>query len=299
MSLPEEIRRADALTLLNQVFTILGDRAIDCTLFDCSDPTYAIVQSTSWNELCSEGLLVKKTDMLYVLTAKGWSEALIRADIISTDTFNHRIGELAKSLKDQVKGRHYSAILPFDDVVKACGLPSGWVFNAIDSHIISRVHGKQDASWMEGSRGRLVDIPRDFGLIEMDLFADIRAENLKLTNELERMEELYGDYRCGTCSAPLTVRGSWDHEYGTEDVMEYACGMTVGAPYGDIPCTQSSQFPKFEDFLLTTKYDGNQWWCFARSVGPVHLANTAGRTEEEAKIAMRNRYLERARPWRK
>jgi hypothetical protein len=299
MSLPEEIRRADALALLNHLFTILGDRAIDCTLFDCSDPTYAAVQNTSWNELCSEGLLIKKTDSLYVLTAKGWSEALIRAGIISTAAFNQRIGQLAKSLKDQVKGRHHSAIIPFDAVVQVSGLPSGWVFNAIESHIISQVHGKQDASWIDGSPGRLVDIPRDFGLTEIDLFADIRAENLKLTGELERMEELYGDYRCGTCSAPLTARGPWEHEYGTEEIMEYACGMTIGAPYGDTPCTQSSQFPKFEDFVLTTKYDGNRWWCFAHSTSPVHLANTAGRTEEEARTAMCDRYLQRARPWRK
>lgn len=299
MSLPEEIRRTDALALLAQLFMILGDRAIDCALFDCSDPAYAAVQNTSWNELCSEGLLIKKTDSLYVFTAKGWSEALIRAEITTT-AFNQRIGRLAQSLKDQIKGRHHSAIVPFDDVVQASGLPPGWVFNAIDSHLISQIHGKQDASWMDGSRGRLVDIPRDFGLVEIDLFADIRAENLKLTEELERVQKLYSDYRCETCSAPLTARMPWDHEYGTEDVMEYACGMTFGAPYGDTPCTQSPQFPKFEDFVLTTKYDGNQWWCFARSTtSPVHLANTAGRTEEEAKIAMRNRYLERARPWRK
>jgi hypothetical protein len=300
MSLSQEIRRADALALLNQLFTILGDGAIDCTLFDGSDSVYSQVQNTSWNELCSEGLLTRKTDSLYVLTPKGWSEALIRAEITSTAAFNQRIGQLSKSLKDQIKGRHGSVIVPFDAVVQVSGLPSGWVFNAIDSHLISQIHGKQDASWLDGSRGRLVDIPRDFGLIEIDLFADIRAENLKLTEELERVEELYSDYRCEMCSAPLTACMPWDHEYGTDEVKEYACGMTFGAPYGDTPCTQSPQFPKFEDFVLTTKYDGTQWWCFAHSTSsPVHLANTAGRTEEEAKIAMRNRYLERARPWRK
>ncbi|MBZ5508069.1 MAG: hypothetical protein LAO78_21610 [Acidobacteriia bacterium] len=300
MSLSEEVRRSDALALLGQLFVTLGDGPIDCTFFDCSDAVYAEVKITSWDELCSEGLLIKKTDSFYALTANGWSEGLIRTDVVSTSAFSQRIGQLAKSLKDQIKGRQKSAIMPFDDVVRFASLPAGWVFNAIDSHLISRVHGKRDASWFEGARGRVVEIPRDFGLIEVDLFADVRAENLKLMETVERMEELYTDYRCDICSAPLTTRGSWEHEYGSEEIMEYACGMTIGAPYGDTPCTQSPNFPKFEDLVLTTKYDGNMWWCFAHAKScSIYLSNTSAKTEEEAKAEMHNRYLERAKHWKR
>ncbi len=283
MSLSEEARRADALTLLNLLFVNLGDAPIDCTFFDRSDAAYAAVKPTSWDELCSEGLLAKKTGSLYVLTAKGWSEALIRAGIVSTPDFERRVGQLAKSLKDQVKGRHLSVVLPFDQVVQLCGLPSGWVFNAIDSHLISRVHGRQDASWFEGLRGRVIDIPRDFGLIEVDLFADVRAENAKLKETVEEMEELYSEYRCDVCSAPLSERVPWEHEYGCEEVSIYACGRTIGAPRGDTPCTKSPKFPKFEDFVLTTHHDGNRWFCYASSANSVDLASTSGKTEEEAR----------------
>src|SRR5262249_38281214 len=159
MSIPEEARRADALALLTLLFTQLGDAPIDCTFFNCTDPVFKTIQNTSWNELCSEGLLAKKTDSLYLLTPKGWNEALIRGGVVSTPTFQQHIGQLAKCLKDQVKGRQQSAILPFDDVVKFAGLPSGWIFNAIDSRLICRTSGRKDASWFEGARGRLVEIP--------------------------------------------------------------------------------------------------------------------------------------------
>jgi hypothetical protein len=119
------------------------------------------------------------------------------------------------------------------------------------------------------------------------------------------MEELYSDYRCSFCSAPLVGRSPWEHEYGSEEVMEYACGMTVGAPYGDVPCTQSPAFPKLEDYVLATKHDGEKWWCFApaaqapSTANSVMLFQTLGRTEEEAKEAMRKQYAKRAKPWKR
>jgi hypothetical protein len=299
----EHARRSDALDLLNKLFTTVGDAAIDSTLFDCSDKAFD-AKNTSWDELCSKGLLLRLTDRLYMLTPEGWSEALIRARLTSSEGFTKRIGQLAKSLKDLVKGRHESAITSLDEIAKSSGLPLGWTFNAIDSHIISRVHGKRDAFWFKGLRGRLVEIPRDFGLVEVDLFADLRAENAKLAEQVESLNELYGDSRCSVCSAPLTGIYPWEHEYGSEEVREYACGMTIGAPNGDAPCTKSPAFPKFEDFTLITKQEGNGWWCHAgaapksRFAATINLPTTHGRTEEEAKEAMRERYEQRAAPWR-
>jgi hypothetical protein len=303
MSDSEHTRRSDALDLLHQLFEATGDGAIDSTLFDSSDKK-AGARNTSWDELRSKGLITRVTDNLYMLTPEGWSEALLRAGIISTEEFTKRVAQLAKRLKDLVKGRHGSAIVPLDELASSSGLPPGWTFNAIDSHIISRMHGRRDASWFNGLRGRLVDIPRDFGLTEVDLFADLRAENARLTEQIELANELYGDFRCGVCSAPLTGIYPWEHEYGTEEIREYACGMTVGAPNGDTPCTKSPEFPKFEDFILITKQDENGWWCYASATprskyaGTIVLSNAHGRTEEEAKKAVRQQYLRRATPWR-
>lgn len=303
MSISTETRRKDALALLNSLYLKLGDLPIDCTAFDCTDTVYVSVQRTSWDELVSEGLLIKHGNAYHFLTAKGWSEALFRYGNLSDPGFQQRIGRLSKALKDRIKGRSDSALIQFDEVTTDAGLPPGWAFNAIDSHLICRIYGKKDAGWLDGARGRLVEIPRDFGLVEIDLFADLRAEKMKLAETVERMEELYADYRCGFCSAPLTLRAPWEHEYGTEEVMEYACGMTVGAPHGDAPCTKDPKFPRFEGYVLTTKCEGDHWWCFANAAkahspaSAVQLFRTHGRTEEEAKEAMRKQYADRAKHW--
>jgi len=298
MSISEEARRADALALLEQLFSSLGDAPIDCTRFEGSDAAFVGIQNTSWDELCSEGLLEKQSDSLYVLTPAGWSEALLRAGTLSAPGFQDRIGKLAGFLKDQIKGREKSEVVAFDEIVRSTGLPSGWVFNVIDSHLLSRMEGRRDAFWFESARGRLVEVPRDFGLIKVDLFADIRAENLRLQETVEEMEELYREYRCEICSAPLIGIHPWEHQYGYEEATEYACGRTIGGPHGDTPCPKDPKFPKFEAFVLTTQRQENGWMCYASSVSNVDLRYTWGKTEEEAKSAMHEVYLRRAKPWK-
>jgi hypothetical protein len=304
MTISAEVRLQNALALLALLYQTMEDAPIDLTTFDSRDGCFTSIQETSWDELVSEGLLSKRRDSLYFFTAKGWSEAVIRAGDVDSPDFQHRLGQLSKALKDKIKGRQDTAFISLDEVANDSGLPSGWVFNAIDSHLLCRIYGKKDAIWFEGTRGRVIEVPRDFGLVEIDLFADVRSENLRLTETVEQMEELYSDYRCSFCSAPLVGRSPWDHEYGSEEVMEYACGMTVGAPYGDVPCTQSATFPKLEDYVLTTQHDGEKWWCFAHAAQAPSTANsvilfqTWGRTEEEAKEAMRKQYAKRAKPWK-
>ncbi len=304
MSDSQEARRIEALNLLQVIFNTVGDAPIDCTLLDPSHQAFSAAKPTSWDELSAEGLVQKQTDAQYVLTPNGWAEALVRADVHSTTDFLSRIGVLGQTLKAPVKGRQKSILIPFEEIVRASGLPSGWVFNVIDSHLISRIHGRKDASWFQNARGRMVEIPRDFGLEAVDLFADLRAENAMLKEEAEHLRELYGDSRCDTCSAPLVALGEWEHEYGSEEIREYACGMTIGAPHGDTPCTKSPLFPKFDEYVLTTQRDGEYWWCFAsgapnsRKADTVHLNNTHGKTEEEAKLAMAEAYKRRAAPWR-
>jgi hypothetical protein len=303
MSLSTTIRRENALALLRVLYVALGDSPIDCTAFDSADAVYAAIQKTSWDELVSEGLLTKRGNSLYLLTAKGWTEALFLYGNPNETVFLHRLGNLSKVLKDKIAGRDDSAVVLFDDVTLESGLPPGWAFNAIDAHLICRIYGRNDAGWVEGSRGRLILVPRDFGLVEIDLFADLRAENMKLTETVGRMKELYADYRCGFCSAPLTARTPWEHEYGTEEVSEYACGMTVGAPHGDAPCTKDPRFPRFDDYFLDVGPDGEVWCCYAtgkRGKSPasiVRLDPTYGQTEDEAREAMRKQYADRAKPW--
>ncbi|MFC6647270.1 hypothetical protein ACFQBQ_17170 [Granulicella cerasi] len=300
MSLSTETRRKDALALLSLLYVKLGDSPIDCTAFDCADVAYAAIQKTSWEELVSEGLLAKRGNSLYFFTAKGWSEALFRCGNPSGPELNERLGKLSKVLKDSVKGRGDSVLVRLDQVTIDSGLSPGWVFNAIDARLIC-IFGRNDAGWVEGARGRLIEVPRDFGLMEIDIFADLRAENLKLAETVERMEELYADYRCSFCSSPLISRTPWEHEYGTEEFSEYACGMTIGAPHGDAPCTKDPKFPKFVDYVLDAGIDGDVWRCYAtaaRAQSPaslVQLYPTYGQTEDEARESMRKRCADRAK----
>ena len=305
MSLSAETRRKDALALLNLLYIKLCDLPIDCTALDSGDAVFAAIPNTSWEELVSEGLLTKRGNSHYLFTAKGWSEALFLYGNPSDPAFQERLGKLSKVLKARVKGRGDSVLVTLEQVTTDSGLLSGWVFNAIDAHLVARIYGRNDAGWLEGARGRLIEVPRDFGLVEIDLFADLRAENLRLTETVEHMEELYGDYRCGFCSAPLTTRTPWEHEYGTEEASEYACGMTVGAPHGDAPCTKDPKFPRFEDYSLDVEREGDVWRCYARAANGQSLASvvwlepTYAETEDEVRNAMRKRYNERAKHWSK
>jgi hypothetical protein len=63
-----------------------------------------------------------------------------------------------------------------------------------------------------------------------------------------------------------------EHEYGTEEVSEYACGMTVGAPHGDAPCTKDPKFPRFDDYVLDAGLDGEVWCCYASAANALSPA---------------------------
>ena len=114
---------------------------------------------------------------------------------------------------------------------------------------------------------------------------------------VQEMEELYSDYRCDICSAPLIGIHPWEHKYGSEEAREYECGRTIGAPYGDTPCTKDPKFPRFDDFELVFREERGGWICSALSNTSVRLYDTYGKNQEEAKTEMYKRYSERARPW--
>ena len=299
-----EVRRADAFSLLNALFSLLGERALDCTPFNPEEGELHQFQRTSWDELVAEALLTSYSEKLYFFTAKGWSEAFYRFGDVEDYKVKQNLGTLCQTLKSYIEGRSAPTVIPFDLIVSETQLPPGMIFNFIDSHLICRMFGRKDASWMAGCRGRVVEIPRNFGHNEIDLFADLRQQNQNLSDQLERMESFKSHYRCSYCSAPLAAIASYEHEYGSDEVTEYACGMTIGAPYGDVPCTKDPSFPKFDDYEVTTTNLKDGWWCFAHAKEPhskaalVHLFQTHGKSEQQAREAMKERFLRRATPWR-
>jgi hypothetical protein len=95
-----ENRRADALSLLQAILFQLSDAPIDCTLLDPSSAAYSAFRNTSWDELVLEGLLLELGDSQYVLTSKGWAEAIARSAQPSRPEFLQRLGQLAGVLKE-------------------------------------------------------------------------------------------------------------------------------------------------------------------------------------------------------
>lgn len=65
MSDSPEKRRADALALLQSIFSEVADAPIDCTLVDSSDPAYSGTKPTSWDELTAEGLVMKLNEPIH------------------------------------------------------------------------------------------------------------------------------------------------------------------------------------------------------------------------------------------
>src|SRR5271157_612163 len=299
MTVADSDRRTDAEKLLTLLLEQLGDNAIDIQLFNSNDSAFAAFLNTSWSELEASEFIVSTPvppSFYYRMTAVGWIEALVRRGFLDDESVNKRVGLLAAALKRRVKGRATSAAVSLDIVAQETGIPSGWVFNAIDSRLLNRISLRRDAFWLEGARGRLIAIPQDFGVAEIDLFDDIRSQNEQLRGELTAIRDELGEYRCPHCSAPLSIRNDVDldeHTIGT--VESFACGYSSIDGFLESPCPSDPKLPKLEDFELRTSRrmsnplirDRDEWTCSPVGKTPMakklHLSSASGSTEAEAK----------------
>jgi hypothetical protein len=234
---------------------------------------------------------------------------LLRRGFLDDESVQGRLAELTATLKRKVKGRTASAVVDLDSAAEESGISPGWIFNAIDSRLINRVHRRRDASWLEGARGRLIVVPVDFGMTEIDLFGDIRSQNEQLREELAAVKDEISEYKCPHCSAPLSSRNDVDldkHTIGT--VESFACGYTSVDGWVESPCPSDPKFPRLEDFELRTTCKANalvpndQWWtCFAVGKTPmakkVPLHSAPGRTEAEARSRVVEQYQRISKPW--
>ncbi len=307
MTIADSDRRTDAEKLLGALLEALGEDAIDTRLFDPNSPEFDSFLRTSWSELETSEFVASASvppSFFYRLTPSGWVEALLRRGFLDDEGVKSRLAGLAATLKGKVKGRTASAVVDLDSLARESGIPAGWIFNAVDSRLINRAHRRRDASWFEGARGRLVVVPADFGMTEIDLFGDIRSQNEQLREELAAVKDEISIYKCPHCSAELSGRHDADldeHTIGT--VESFACGYTTVDGWVESPCPSDPKFPKLEDFEMRTNFDPkcNQWTCAAIGKTPmaqkVHLGSAPGRTETESKQRVIECYERISKPW--
>jgi hypothetical protein len=312
MTVPEKKQLENVNLALRALMAELNSGAISATFFDPKSSSFKEVLQTTWKELIDQGWLEGLElygRVHFRLTGSGWVEGLYRTDAATDPRLTGNLAVLAAVLKGYVKGRDSDAIVEFSTLLRDSSLPSGWVFNAIDSNLFEKLWRRRGAHW--GERGILVAVPLNFGLKLIDHAADIRAQLDETQEELEQakqeLEEL-SEYRCSICKAPVVYQ---DYNVPLSEhvdgyVVRYACGRVDTDGYGTQPCPSDPKFPKLEDYELRLEEKAGEsyfkWSCRAEpktaQAKQVSIQRGLGRTAEEARQQVIDNYQRNSRPWK-
>jgi hypothetical protein len=165
MSHSPEKRRENKEEALRSMVIEAQDQMILTTTFWPSDDRFKDIYDTTWLELEHDYLIEStspKEPILYRLTGSGWIAGLRLTEIWTSTAFREKAGKLSEMLKRKIKGRHEDVIVELQDVIQGSTLPSGFVYNAIESHLLQELYNIHDAQW-DDYKSHLV-IPRTFGL---------------------------------------------------------------------------------------------------------------------------------------
>jgi hypothetical protein len=142
------------------------DEMILTRTFSPTDPAFQNTYSTAWTELEKENLIEPantKGPIEYRLAGYGWIEGLRVSPRWEEQDFREKAGVLSKTLKRHVKGRNDDdALVPFNEVVQQSQLLEGFVYNAVESHLLRELNNSHDAEWADTKN--FILIPRTFGL---------------------------------------------------------------------------------------------------------------------------------------
>lgn len=158
MSVSDDQRREDKKRTLIRMYREVADLRAWQVSFDADDAAVPGVLQTTWRELLDDGLIDDKASTFgrpqYRLTYRGWLRALLISGDVDTTETRDRCTRLAKALKRVVKGRksHYDEFTSIDSVASDANLPEGWVFNAIQSKLLTAVF--KDDKWDARIDGR-------------------------------------------------------------------------------------------------------------------------------------------------
>jgi hypothetical protein len=205
----------------------------------------------------------------YRLSSKGWLVALEVSGIGSSADFSKRLGGVLGTMKNLVKGRQDSRIIPLSDLATRSGEPEGFLFNIVDSRSPSTGNSRIGAHWYDNERGRLVEIPIGFNLEPVDIGAALTVPHLgrieELTARLEEVEADRSQFHCPYCDAPISKIDTCDYpEYHCVVTYEnFECGYATGDGYEECPCPYGPNWPALDEFVFdATVIENNRWTCY-------------------------------------
>ena len=154
---------------LQRIITSLdADRPFEWQVLDAQDGAFADVLPTTWREIARRAYVTELPYRGFRLTGNGWIAGLKATGIFEQSAFREQAGVLARTLKASVKGRHDDALVDRETLACAAGLSEAWVYNAIESRLLSHLFDRLDASWApdDGMKYYIV-VPLDFGLTDV------------------------------------------------------------------------------------------------------------------------------------
>jgi len=138
---------------------------------DAKTPKFEAVMRTTWDELSERGLVKPRSFDRYWLTGAGWIAGLKLTGAFDDPEFRRKAGRLQAALKARIKpdNREHWGDASRTELARETGLSEFFVYDAIDSHLLSKLSGIIDAGWSVGDDMKnWIDIPPRFGLKELD-----------------------------------------------------------------------------------------------------------------------------------
>lgn len=158
-------RKDDVRSAIVRLTEIVGDDHRIEHHFDPSDSRFTDLLETTWRELLDADLLEDRGRLL-VMSSAGWLTGLRLSGQLQSDKVRSRATLMVRALKARVKGRRgiHDELLDVRELAEEIALPVGWLFNAIESHLLQRVFPKDRMNATLDSRHKLlIKIPPTFG----------------------------------------------------------------------------------------------------------------------------------------
>lgn len=171
MTLSKDERKQSIQKAFMCIADTVGDEEYDRFEFDFDTPGLKGLPETTLRELEDFGILENVGLIMverYRLTPYGLIEVLRRTGQLDSPETKRRVGILASVLKAQVKGRHGEETVQTDLImsdVATQGVPSGWVYNALRSSLLSVLWPNRNMNVeLELPMCAFVHIPARFGM---------------------------------------------------------------------------------------------------------------------------------------
>lgn len=169
----------DEQALLYHLCDLAGDRSIEVVWFDPESPEFNGYLPTSFQGLLEQNMLRRPEQPFderwhYRLSGRGWLVGVKRGRLDDTGKdfaepppdVESRIRDLCRLLKSVVDGRRavVPVRVPLADVEVASRIPSGWIRNSIESHLLqySNTGRIVNCSYESDASGDWVVVPSTF-----------------------------------------------------------------------------------------------------------------------------------------